>query len=131
MTWRPFHWWNQLHQMAQPKPTRLNPFQSTLCIEDNVAFKSTPAESTPALYRLDQSRSDLDPALFLMSPEAKQILPERILSLVHLLGPNLTLLSYNSLQAEARKNIISPHPLGVEEPWNCLGSESESSMREV
>ncbi|RDY01965.1 hypothetical protein CR513_14643, partial [Mucuna pruriens] len=37
----------------------------------------------------------------------------------------------DSLQAEARKTIISPHPWEAEEPWNCLGSESESSVGEV
>ncbi|RDX77887.1 hypothetical protein CR513_41907, partial [Mucuna pruriens] len=64
-------------------------------------------------------------------PQAKQSLPERILSLVHPLGPKLTILSHSSLQVEARKTIISPHPWEAEEPWNCLGSESESSVGEA
>ncbi|RDX93406.1 hypothetical protein CR513_24345, partial [Mucuna pruriens] len=37
----------------------------------------------------------------------------------------------NSLQAEARKTIISLFPWEAEEPWNCLGSESKSSVGEV
>ncbi|RDX78584.1 hypothetical protein CR513_41116, partial [Mucuna pruriens] len=37
ITWRSFHWWNQLHQMAQPRPTRPYPFN--LRIEDNAEFK--------------------------------------------------------------------------------------------
>ncbi|RDY01421.1 hypothetical protein CR513_15258, partial [Mucuna pruriens] len=34
--WRSFHWRNQLHQRAQPRPTWPYPFN--LCIEDNAEF---------------------------------------------------------------------------------------------
>ncbi|RDY12234.1 gag-pol, partial [Mucuna pruriens] len=37
-TRREFHWWNQLHQMAQPRPTRPSPFNPR--IEDNAKFKA-------------------------------------------------------------------------------------------
>ncbi|RDY02633.1 hypothetical protein CR513_13887, partial [Mucuna pruriens] len=39
------------------------------------------------------------------------------------LGPKRKLIT-----SQGQKNHGSPHPLGAEEPWNCLWSESESSL---
>ncbi|RDY13178.1 hypothetical protein CR513_01937, partial [Mucuna pruriens] len=123
MTWRSFHWWNQLHQMAQPKPTRLNPSQPTLCIEDNARFKCKFDETAEAITSILERDDPCLKGTKLLGPK-RQVTKKWEEETSRVKEPN-------SLQAEARKTIISPYPWEAEEPWNCLRSESKSSVGEA
>ncbi|RDY02576.1 gag-pol, partial [Mucuna pruriens] len=100
LTWRSSHWWNQLHQMAQPRPTRHSPSIFALRTMPNSSVEGgefdEPAEAISSVPKRGV------PCL----KGTKTLCPKNIVTEKGRRNPKVK--EQNSSQAEARKTISSP-----------------------
>ncbi|RDX68928.1 hypothetical protein CR513_52022, partial [Mucuna pruriens] len=67
MTWRSFHWWNQLHLMAQLKPAQLHPlnlrYALRTMLDSNVGVTRVGQPTERVEMKIQSSRGPMDPQM--------------------------------------------------------------------